>query len=83
MSFPDLNKDEKTYYPYYILFGYDQLPFKNEIEKSHANKTISDFIEIIDSEKAKSPDFAKKIEEIDFDVLLQEPNTPKWEAWKK
>ena len=44
MSFPDESKDEKTYYPFYVLFGYDQLPFKNEIEKDVAKKAISDFI---------------------------------------
>ena len=76
MSLPDDGKDEKTYYPYYVLFGYDKLPFKNEVEKDQANKAIKDFIGIIESEKQKSPDFSKKVEEIDFDVLLQEPNTP-------
>ena len=51
MSLPYDGKDEKTYYPYYVLFGYDKLPFKNEIEKDQANKAIKDFIGIIESEK--------------------------------
>ena len=73
MSMPSEHMDERTFYPYYLLFGYEKYPFKSDFEKQEANKLIEDFIDIVETEKQKSPEFSKKIDDIDFKVLLSEP----------
>ena len=66
-------RDEKEFYPYYILFGYDCMPFKTSSDRQAANKAIREFCEIIELEKGKNESFAQKLSDIDFEVLFARP----------
>ena len=70
---PSSDADEREFYPYYILFGHDQLPFKSAEEREIANQLIKDFVLIIEDSKNQSEDFARKIKDIDFEILLSRP----------
>ena len=74
-------RDEKEFYPYTIIIDSDKLPFQSDLEKRTADQAIIDFIEVIESEKTKSEEFAKKVEDINFKVLfLQKPHSD-WHYW--
>ena len=44
-----------------------------------ANKHISEFIDIVELEKEKNEDLAKKLKDIDFEVLLSRPPAGKYD----
>jgi hypothetical protein len=54
------------------------MPFKHPEERVEANKMIDDFLEIIEDEKTKNTAFSKKIEDINFEVLLSRPPAGKY-----
>ena len=56
-----------------MLYGHQNLPFKSVDDRLMANHQIDEFIGIIEQEKMKSEKFAKRIEEVDFKVLLARP----------
>ena len=66
-----------------IIIDSDKLPFHNELEKKAADKAIVDFIDVIESEKKKSEEFSKKVEEIDFNLLFLQSNKNDWKQWKE
>ena len=37
MQMPNKDADEREFYPYYILFGHENLPFKTREEREQAN----------------------------------------------
>ena len=81
MSLPTDDMEEREFYPYYMLFGHQNMPFKNAEERIKANKAIDEFIEIIGIEKTKNEQFAKKVEDIDFEVLFARPPPGKYSQY--
>ena len=73
--------EEMQFYPYYILCGYSKLPFQNPNERVEANSAIDDFVDIIELERERSESLAKKIKDIDFEVLLSRPPEGKYDKY--
>lgn len=61
MSLPTDDMEEREFYPYYMLFGHKNMPFKCAEDRIKANKAIDEFVEIIEAERKKNDFFAKRI----------------------
>lgn len=68
--------DEREFYPYYFIFGYDRVPFKTSHDRKRANWILEQFCGAVENNK-KKPDggeeFANAVNAIDFEVLLARP----------
>ena len=58
MSLPEEDQDERDMYPYYMLLGYEELPFKTKEDRQLVNtQVIPSFIDAMNSQMAKSEKF--------------------------